>query len=230
MIPALHALIDLLFPRHCPGCWRILPREASLLCWVCSQKLVLTQHFSGRHNELHRAFYGRYHLPFAASMLYYQKGDLVQELVHLIKYKGRIDLAQYFGRMCGYFLVESGLRQTWDAVVPVPMHPKRLKKRGYNQVVPFAKALSEAIGVPFRPEFLQKRLYTTSQTSKSRAERINLQDQVFQLGPTPPTTGQHILLVDDVFTTGATVEACLRVLHQIPQLQVSVITLACAQN
>lgn len=148
--------------------------------------------------------------------------------MHALKYKGQREVGVLLGRWVGYRLKEAQECPPIDAVIPVPMHSKKKRKRGYNQCDFIAKGAAEALGVPKLPKALRKTVDTSSQTRKARFTRWKNVETVFQLPDPAPLEGKHLLLVDDVVTTGATLEACVNVLQEAKGARVSIATVACA--
>lgn len=175
-------------------------------------------------------FAGRIRLHSAGAFWRFQKGGKVQEIMHQLKYKGRKELGNLAGRMYGAHLKKHPDFATIDAILPVPLAPKKLKKRGYNQSACFAEGLSMSMGRPHWNHSLERRTETDSQTNKTRFERWQNVSTVFGVREPQRLQGLHVLLVDDVVTTGATLEACAQELLLIPGLKLSIVTMAYAQS
>ena len=173
-----------------------------------------------------RSFYGRVPLEKAASWLHFSKGGVVQSLMHQFKYKDRPDLALYLGKQAALECGESDFFKGIDLVVPVPIHPKRKRKRGYNQAALIAEGIADAISVKTQPQFLKRPRYQGSQTREHRFERWLNVSSSFEIAPKHKEKANHILLVDDVITTGATLEACVQALLGIEGIKISVFSLA----
>lgn len=150
--------------------------------------------------------------------------------MHSLKYKGRQETGIFLGEQYGNELKESSYFNTVELILPVPMHPTKLRIRGYNQCEKIATGLSNSMNVPFQFDCLSKVVHTESQTKKSRYERWENVQNVFKVNQPEFIAGKHILLVDDVLTTGATLEACATKLLEVPGTRVSVVTLAYAQG
>ncbi len=223
-------LINLLFPKVCVGCNGILFRNEIVLCSKCRNEIPLTQHIECIENEAFKMFYGRVDVEFAATLLYYEKKGIVKETIHALKYKGKQEVGTVLGKWMGNLLIEDNKKQNFDLIVPVPIHKKRMKQRGYNQVKTFAKALSNTIKVHFDETILLKNIYKESQVKKSRYNRTNIADDVFEVFFSEKWHNKHFLIVDDVLTTGATLEACAKAILKIPGAKVSVVCMAMTKS
>lgn len=222
----LKDLLNLLFPKSCCGCTAILLETELFLCTACSAFLPFTNQHLSSTNEAMGKFYGKINITQASCLLYYTKNGRVSNLFHQLKYGNQPQISYILGKMYAEILSETATLETIDWLIPVPMYHKKRKQRGYNQVDGFATALAERYGIPINRKLLTKIATTSSQTTKSFQERINPQTTVFHLTPTPEYTGKHFLLLDDILTTGTTLETCAKLLLQIPQSKVSILCLA----
>jgi len=179
-------------------------------------------------NPVSRIFWGRVNIEMASSFLFFSKGNTVQHLMHCLKYKNNKEVGIILGKVYGYELKKTEIYSSVDKIIPVPLHPKKLKLRGYNQSEMISKGLSESMGIPVETEVLIKNTATDSQTHKTRFNRWENVSEVFALQNTEKVENQHLLLVDDVVTTGATIESCTGLLLTIKNVRVSLATLACA--
>ncbi len=221
-------LVSLLFPADCAGCGVPLLRNEQEICTDCLSKLPFTSHQHYGANEVERLFWGRVPLRAGMALMNFSKGTRVQTLLHAIKYKGRADLGVCLGRMLGKYLLESDRFPVVQKVVPVPLHPQKERMRGYNQSEMIARGLAEAIGVAIRPQDLVRNFRSDSQTGRGRFDRwANVRGR-FSLRSPHRLRNAHVLLVDDVVTTGATLESCAEALQVGGNCSVSVATLACS--
>lgn len=220
-----------LFPSTCLGCNQWLEANESLLCAACRLSLPETnQHQNKRNETALRKFAGRVPIAFVVSYLYFTKGGTVQRLIHHIKYKGRKEAAHTLGNWYGYQLKQStDLPVNLDLLVGVPLHKSRLQQRGYNQADWIAQGLSESLGVPVRTDVLTRLRFLGSQTRRSRFERWQNVETVFAVANVEAVKNQRVALVDDVLTTGATLEACAQALLRAGCQSVGIITLAAAK-
>jgi ComF family protein len=179
-------------------------------------------------NPASRLFWGRTRVQAASSCFYFHKGSRVQHLIHGLKYKGRKDPGLFLGHMYGEVLKNQEIFSTIDLVVPVPLHPRKLRKRGYNQSEVIAHGMARGMGLSMNTKGLVKITATETQTRKSRFSRWENVKEVFTLVDKPVFENKHILLVDDVITTGATLEACANTILMAAGARVSIATLACA--
>ncbi|KEO73583.1 ComF family protein [Anditalea andensis] len=210
----LEDFLALVFPQTCCGCKKSLFRFEKLICKHCIANLPVTSyHLMAENNDLTVKLMGLTDVRKAISLLRFTKGGLSKKLLHHLKYKNKPELGVELGKIYGYRLKESGFNIDWDQIIPVPLHPIKLKRRGYNQSERFAAGLSLALNVPVNHE-LKRIRYTETQTRKSRLQRWENVSEVFTLVENHTIMNKKILLVDDVMTTGATLAACANVLLQ----------------
>ncbi|MEM6892516.1 MAG: ComF family protein [Bacteroidota bacterium] len=221
----INEINNILLPPVCFGCNARLSGGENLLCTVCRHDLPLTDYNFTEENSVDRLFYGRTQVKKGAAFLYFSKQGITKNLLHFLKYRNQKKIGSYFGAWFGAQIMENE-NNPFDLVVPVPIHPKKLRKRGYNQVTPFAKQLAQELDVPFAENLLKKTKNIRSQTKKDRALRWQNSQDAFTLGEEPKISPRHILLVDDVITTGATIEACVQALQTLEGVSVSVASLA----
>jgi ComF family protein len=218
--------IDLIFPRNCPLCKQALFDFEPCLCTICQGMLPRANfHLRPYDNELTSKLQGLMPVHRVMAFLRFTKKGKSQALLHLLKYKNKPELGEELGRLYGLSLLEKGFAGVWDVLVAVPLHPLKKQRRGYNQSECFARGLSKVLGVPYR-ELLVRRKFTTTQTNKSRLERLENVDDVFALNDGQVTQGLRILLVDDILTTGATLCACAQTLLQGGAKHVDLVTIA----
>ena len=218
--------IDLIFPRNCPLCKQALFDFEPCLCTICQGMLPRANfHLHSFDNELTSKLQGLMPVHRVMAFLRFTKKGKSQALLHLLKYKNKPELGEELGRLYGLSLMEKGFAGFWDVLVAVPLHPLKKQRRGYNQSECFARGLSKVLGVPYR-ELLVRRKFTTTQTNKSRLERLENVDDVFALNDGQVTQGLRILLVDDILTTGATLCACAQTLLQGGAKHVDLATIA----
>lgn len=228
--PVLNDFIDLLFPQLCLGCNKSLEFSEKVLCTACRLNLPETaQHHEPYDQNLLNKFAGKVPIQFLVSYLYFNKRGIVQKLIHGIKYKGFKEAAKEIASWYGNQLkVESTLVEGIDVIIGVPLHKSRLRQRGYNQADWIADGLAESLGIPFRTDVLIRQQFMASQTHKNRLERWENVKTVFAVSNRNAIKGKHVLVVDDVLTTGATLEACAHELLSAGCVAVSVLTLATA--
>lgn len=222
----LKNLIDLLFPKLCLGCKNPLYHNEYLLCVCCRHQLPFTQQQRYSDNASYRKFYGRLPLEHCSSMLYFTKKGIVQQLLHQMKYKNHPEVSYFLGLMYAELLKEHDFLKHVDQLIPVPLHPKKLKQRGYNQVDGFATALSQRFCIPINRQLLYKTRQTTSQTQKNLFGRTQNLEERFDIRNHSGYAPQHFLLLDDILTSGGTLESCGKKLLQIPQCKLSILCLA----
>ena len=222
-------LFSLLYPRLCLACGRDVPPYSHSFCIRCKLALPETEFHLQEENTFTDRFWGRLPLEAGAAMLYFRKHGLTQNLMHNLKYRGKTEVGVELGRLYGYQLAESSWFRGLDGIIAVPLHPRKERMRGFNQSDCFARGLSETMSIPHWKNALIRRLATDSQTRKSRFERLENMQNAFEVGNPARLRGRHILLVDDVLTTGATLEACALQLLAIPETRVSMATIAIAE-
>ncbi len=214
--------ISLFYPEVCITCGEGLAEKEEFICTPCLYKLPKTDYHNHPANTLYKVFYGRAEIKAAAAYCYYSKGGMVQDLVHEIKYNCKNELGVCFGKWYGADLKNVPPFSELDYIIPVPLHPEKLKRRGYNQSACFAEGLSKTMNVPVLPNGLKRLKNTETQTNKSRFSRWENVKDVFAIDNKEQLQGKHVLIVDDIITTGATMEACIHVLNAVPVASVSV--------
>ncbi len=227
-IKYLDAIIGLFYPQVCAACGASLFKWERLVCTRCRSFLPKTGYERNEDNPLARVFYGRVRLRAVTACFFFSKEGKVQHLIHELKYKGNSDAGVFLGQELGKTLKEAPLFQGVDYLIPVPLHPKREKERGYNQSKMIAQGISEVTGIPIGDEFLRRLVHTSTQTHKSKEERWQNVKDIFELRHEDKLENKYVLLVDDVLTTGATLEACALKLSSVPGITISCATAACA--
>ena len=222
----LRDFISLFFPRLCAACDAALLSHEEVLCTLCWHQLPLTGFHKLDDNAVSRIFWGRVNITHAAAFCYFQKGGKVQHLIHLMKYKGRKEIGEYLGKIYGKQLRDVELYRDVDVIVPVPLHRRKQRKRGFNQSEYIARGLSVSMKLPIDTKSLVRVTHSESQTRKSRLKRWENVKEIFVVKEVKTLQNKHVLLVDDVLTTGATIEACSRELLKIQGVSVSVVALA----
>lgn len=219
----------LVYPDLCPGCENPLPRGESKICPVCFGELPQTGFHTRPDNPTERIFYGRFPFHAVASAFHFSKGGSVQRILHRIKYKGATELAEQLSGWYGKRLTETGWFETEPLLIPVPLHVKKLYRRGYNQAGHLALGLAASVPGARVSECLRRRDDQGSQTKKGRYARWQNVESLFECTQTDLPSHHHLVLVDDVLTTGATLEACAHALRRsAPENKISALTLAFA--
>ncbi len=221
------SLLHLLFPHTCTGCGADNLPLHSMLCLHCLHALPETFFAPLAGNPAEKIFTGRLPLQAASAQYYFTKASLVQHLMHQLKYKGNRDLGIQLGRLMGEQLLASG-RFPVQALIPLPLYPAKEKRRGYNQATVLCEGMAEAMHIPVLSQVVQRPEHTETQTRKGRVERWRNMEGKFIVQDPDPLRDKHVLLVDDVVTTGATLESCGAELLNIQGLQLSMATLCIA--
>lgn len=219
-------LIDLFFPESCMNCGTSVQMKGRFLCLDCLAVLPLTGFSFYRENPAEKTFIGRVPIQAATSLLFFDKKGMVQKILHQLKYQGKPEIGILFGRWIAADLKFNNRFQTLNTVIPVPMHPRKQRKRGYNQVYLFAQALAKELDLEFLPDNLVKVSYGKTQTKKNRIERLLDKSVDYKIKDHASLIGKHILLVDDIITSGATMEACSFTLLRVQGVQVSLASIA----
>ncbi len=230
ILRSIHDFISLLYPKLCLACSDNLPPFDELICLKCQYQLPKTGYHLTKENPFTEKFWGRVPIQTGASMYYFTVGSRMQQLIHQLKYEHKPEIGYKLGKLYGLQLKKQPHFQHIDAVVPVPLHPKKRHIRGYNQAEAFGDGLAEGLEVSHYPNALYRKVFTETQTKKSREERLENVFQAFAVAQADRLKGQHILLVDDVLTTGATLEACATKILEIEGAKVSLATIAIASD
>jgi ComF family protein len=162
----------------------------------------------------------------ASALFYFHKKGIVQKIIHHLKYKGHQEIGTFIGQWYGEELKEIHQKQSFDEIIPVPLHKKRFRERGYNQLTTFGQTLSKSLNIPYNDSILHRDIYAVTQTKKSLFDRTEDKKTTFGVNYSEKDHGKHFLLIDDVITTGATLEACGKVLSSIPNAKVSIVAIA----
>ncbi len=224
------SLLHLFYPRLCEGCNKPLVLGEEVLCISCSLEIPETNYHHIEDNETALRFAGR--IPFinATTFAWFNNDSLIQHLVHGLKYRNKKETGIYLGRRFGERLKETDWWKEIDIIVPVPLHREKQAKRGYNQSLLIAQGLSEALHIPADAHILERLRDTESQTHKTRVERLRNMEEAFTINNNRHLKGKHILICDDVLTTGATLEACALALMKIEGIKISVATIGIASS
>lgn len=219
------SVLHLLFPHVCEGCGTDVIAQDHFLCLQCHAELPRTEFHLYPNNPVEKLFWGRLPVSGATAQYYFSKGSRMQHLMHQLKYKGNKEMGLYLGRLMGHALAETNRFRSIDALVPLPLHPSKEKKRGYNQATVLCQGIAEVLDKPILKDTVIRTTHTESQTKKNRVQRWANMEGRFELAKPEAVQGKHILLVDDVITTGATLEACGTELLEADGVQLSIATL-----
>jgi ComF family protein len=222
-----NSLLHILFPHVCDGCGSDLINEESTLCIKCIAEMPGTNFHLHTNNPVEKIFWGRVPITGATAQYYFTKESLMQSLMHQVKYKGNKELGKQLGRLMGYDLQKSNRFNTVDLLVPLPLFPSKEKRRGYNQATVLCEGIAEIMNIEIASDVIVRTQYTETQTRKGRIERWQNMEGKFELVNPEKIRNKNILLVDDVITTGATLEACAHELLQAsPKLTIATLCLA----
>lgn len=219
-------ILEVFFPSTCLGCKSLLKKTEKHICFKCNYSLAETLHFKLDKNELMQKFYGRLPLEFASSMYFYQKNSAIKEIIHELKYRNKTFLGEFFAKQMIEQLKVKNQKFQFDIIVPVPLHERKLKKRGYNQLDAFGKHIAKALNIDYVPDLLIKTVNTSTQTQKTFKNRTKFDANLFKFNSKYNINNKHILLIDDVVTTGTTLEECGKALVENQEAKLSLATIA----
>jgi ComF family protein len=220
--------ISLLFPRLCYACGNHLMRNEILICTECYVVIPRTNYHLEENNPVAQLFWGRCLIEKAAAFSYFNKGSRIRNLIHNLKYKGIKEIGFELGKIYGLSLASSGFIKDIDVIIPVPLHPSKERSRGFNQSEIISLGIADASTLPLDINALKRVTMSATQTKRSRFERWTNVEGIFRVTDPQAIMGKHILLVDDVITTGSTIESCTNELLKIEGVKVSVVALAYA--
>jgi len=221
-------LIDLMFPNLCIVCGTNLLKNEHQLCLSCLHDIPKTNYHLMKENPIEKRFWGKVLVYKATSYFFFQKGSSFQKLLHILKYKGNKEIGELMGKYAAIDLLDSPDFTSIDLIIPVPLHPKKYKIRGYNQSEWIGKGISAILDKPQDISTLVRIRENATQTKKTVYERFENTEGIFELRDKTILEGKHVLLVDDVLTTGSTLEACVKALLETKGIKVSIFTLAVA--
>lgn len=226
----LEDFISLFFPELCISCEDTLKIGEKHICISCLFELPETNYHKDKDNPIARKFYGKVLINNAMAFYRFKKGARLQKIMHKLKYKDAQEIGTFLGKKYGLILKEEGFDNKFDLIIPIPLHKNKLIKRGFNQAAVISKGLSEGLNIPFSDDFLERVVYTQTQTKKNRLERWKNVDSIFVVPDISKIKDKRILIVDDVITTGSTIEACARILLKKGASEVNIACLAVAEN
>ncbi len=222
----MSSLTAILLPKTCVGCKSHLLQGEHHLCLSCRHQLPFTYYEEQEDNPVKKIFCGRVPIHAATALLHFTKQGIVQEIIHAIKYRDHTSLAEELGHWLGHQVQDQSLFSDIDLILPVPLHPLRRMRRGYNQVDPFGGALAQYLNASFSKCYLKRKRLTSKLAFKGRLDRWTSLENAFTVRKSSQLEGKHVLLVDDVITTGATLEACALQLLKVPNIRISIAAMA----
>ena len=221
-------LLQLFYPNLCIVCGENLMSAEKFICHHCIAGIPRTNFHLLRDNPVEKRFWGKTNIYRATSFFHFQKGSHYRTLLHELKYKNNPEIGDFLGALAASEMLESDWTTTVDIVIPVPLHPSKLAKRGYNQSDYIARGVARILNAEIKTDLLIRTLENETQTRKSVFQRFENTQGIFEFKANTDLTNKHILIVDDVLTTGSTLEACIRSIPDFPGLKISVFTLAVA--
>lgn len=225
----IHAFVSLLFPRCCVVCGSPLMKGEDCICTMCNINLPRTNYHLRKDNPIEQMFWGKIPLERATSFFYYRKGSDFRTILHQLKYGGQKEIGAIMGKYMASELSVSGFFRGIDLIIPIPLYKKKQRIRGYNQSEWIAQGITAVTGIETDTQAVIRWKNTETQTRKSAFERWENVDGVFELVHGKSLAGKHVLLVDDVLTTGSTIQACASCMKEEEGLKISVLTLAVAE-
>jgi len=222
----LQDVLHLFFPKICITCDAKLLQSEKLICTLCRHDLPIICYKDYKDNKITKAFYGRISIEKANAFLFYRKDGKTKDLIHNLKYKGNQEVGTFIGDWFGNILKYSNEFNDIDCIIPVPLHTKKQQQRGYNQLTTFGKSLSKHLDKPYVADVLIRTSTSKTQTFKQRFERFSNNETKFSVTNTSILKNKHILLIDDVVTTGATLESCCTGLLTLENIKISIVTMA----
>lgn len=219
-------LIHLFYPHICIGCGSDVIERGQIICAECFSGLPVTDYFQYADNPVERLFAGRILVQHAGSAFYFTKQSMLQNMMHEIKYRSNIEAGLFIGKQAGTALQQSGRFSDVDVIVPMPLSNKRMRHRGYNQASVIAQGIAEVLQKPVEDHVAIRKMNTATQTGKDRTGRWQTMQHAFMVNDKEALIGKHVLLVDDIVTTGATLEACGEVIAAIAGVRLSIATAA----
>lgn len=223
----LNHLINLFYPQVCPACGNLLMKGEETVCLSCRYLLPKTHYENNPENPLAQMFWGQLSFHAVTAEFFFSKTGKVQHLLHQLKYEGNKDAGFFLGQQLGESIKNAELFQNIDLLVPIPLHPKKEHIRGYNQSHIIAQGVEDKTNIPIAKDCLIRKVFTSTQTKKSREERWENVKDIFEIKDSKYYESKHILLIDDVLTTGATLLAAGRTLSQVLDIKISAATAAC---
>jgi len=219
-------IYNLFYPEVCLCCHEHLTTNEQVVCVICRHDLPLTNFSCEYNNLIEKSFYGRIPVEHATALFYFFKKGNVQELIHELKYKNKQQVGGILGNWLGGEILNSGRFLTVDCIVPVPLHKKKLQSRGYNQVTTFGESLAEKLNISYEDNVLKRISFTNTQTKKIRLDRWKNVEELFFVEDNTAMANKHILLIDDIITTGATLEACWKAFEKTKNIKISIACMA----
>lgn len=224
------SLLNLFFPKTCSGCSSYLTANETIICTTCRHDIPLTNHYLNQENEAFKKFYGRVAVRHVSCFVYFHKKGIVQEMIHNLKYRGHQEVGSMLGNWYAADLKSVAEVTSATCIIPVPLHKRKLRERGYNQVATFGKALSTQLSLPYNDKVLIRKVYSKTQSKKNLLGRTEGIQSTFDVNFTTDDHNKHFLLIDDVITTGATLEACSKALLKIPGASISIVCMAMTES
>lgn len=222
----LKDIVHIFYPEVCLCCQNDLTTNENTICVNCRHQLPLTNFSNEPNNLVENTFYGRVPIEEATALFYFFKKGSIQELIHNLKYRNQQQVGTVLGEWLGDDLLQSNRFKNLDFIVPVPLHQKKMKKRGYNQVTTFGQSLSKKLNVPYNDTILKRITSTKTQTKRLRFDRWKNVQELFVVEQPEFVENKHILLIDDIITTGATLEACCKAFENSKNIKISIACMA----
>ncbi len=226
----INDFLSLIYPRHCEACGNNLFKHEKYICNYCKVNLPKSNYHHASDTELTRVFAGRVPFVHALSLYVFEKSGKIQKLLHAIKYQHQKDLAEFLGKQYANDLLKNNTFNGVDVIIPIPLHKNKLKARGFNQSEWFAKGLSENLNIPIDTQTMMRKVETNTQTKKRKYQRWENVEGIFEITNHEALKNKHVLIIDDVITTGATIEAAWQCVKDVEGIKFSVAAIAFASK
>lgn len=222
----LKNILHLFYPNICLCCEEHLTVNETDVCLQCRHDLPLTNFSNEEHNLIEQTFYGRVKIENATALFFFLKKGKIQHLIHQLKYNKQQQVGTFIGNWLSEEIIDCDRFKNIDYIIPVPLHYKKLKKRGFNQVTTFGKSISKKLNIAYNDTVLTRISSTKTQTKKIRLDRWKNVQELFFVEDETTLENKHILLIDDIITTGATLEACCLALNKTKNIKISIACMA----
>ncbi len=226
----INDFLSLIYPRHCEACGNNLFKHEVFVCNYCKLNLPKSNYHKNPQNELSQVFAGRIPYENVLSFYVFEKSGRVQKILHAIKYQNQKALAEFLGKRYSEDLIKDNVFNNVDVIVPIPLHKNKLKQRGFNQSEWFAKGISLGLNIPMDLTTLIRKTETSTQTKKRKYQRWENVEGIFELSNNESLKNKHVLIIDDVITTGATIEAAWQCIKDIEGIKISIAAIAFASK
>ncbi len=230
LLEYINDFLNLFYPETCSVCNNSLYKYEKIICTECIYKIPKTKYHTSPNNPIYELFIGRVNIQAATALMFFSKGSIYNNMIQNLKYKGKKKIGYEMGLILANEIKDTHPYNKVDIILPIPLHKNREKKRGYNQSEWIAKGLSEILKIPIDTLSIYRNVNTKTQTKKTKEERWDNVESIFSIKKTDNLVNKHILIVDDIITTGSTIESCSHTVLSIPNTKVSIVTIGVASS